>query len=236
MINNLKFLFKKGKKKSKEYFLIKKLDDVIGEFKIIFDVGAFKGNFVDEILKFNKSATVHCFEPYIESYDFLHSRFHENKNIFINNFAVSDYFGKIFLNVNNFLETNSLLESQKVDISIDDLTETKNKQIVSVFTLNDYCLEKKIDLIDLVKIDTQGNTFQVLIGLSEMLKAKKVKYLYLEAEFVEIYKNEKLFAEIDMLMNSFNYQIIDFYNLNYINNYNLAWCDVLYGIKSGHNV
>ena len=234
MITALKKYLKRDKKDldEKKTFFIKKLDGIISDFNVIFDVGAYNGSFVDSVMKFNTSAQFHCFEPYSKSFELLSMKFFEYENIIVNRVAVSDFNGEVLLNVNAFLETNSLLESQKVDISIDSLIEKKETEMVSVISLSDYCLQKKIDFIDLVKIDTQGNSFQVLHGLASMLKNKQIKFLYVEAEFVEIYKNEKLFAEIDILLKTYNYQIIDFYNFNYLNNYNLAWCDVLYGIKN----
>lgn len=104
-------------------------------------------------------------------------KFFEYENVIVNRVAVSDFNGEVSLNVNAFLETNSLLESQKVDVSIDSLIEKKETEMVSLISLSDYCLQKKIDFIDLVKIDTQGNSFQVLHGLASMLKNKQIKFL-----------------------------------------------------------
>lgn len=234
MISRLFKLLKRDKKinEHKKFFFINKLDSLISDFAIIFDVGSYEGGFIDNVLRFNKSAQFHCFEPYSKSFDFLFRKYTDKKNILINRAAVSNFNGEVLLNVNAFLETNSLLESQKVDSSIDSLIEKKENELVSVINLTDYCFEKKIEHIDLIKIDAQGNSFQILQGLFEMLKNKQIQYLYVEVEFIEIYKNEKLFAEIDMFMKDLNYQIIDFYNFNYLNEYNLAWCDVLYGTKN----
>ncbi len=233
MITKLFKLFKRDLNvlEHKNLFFIKQLDCLITDFTIIFDVGTYKGGFVDTVLNFNGNAQFHCFEPYSKSFDSLLRKYSDKKNVFINQAAVSDFNGEVFLNVNAFLETNSLLESQKVDVSIDNLIEKKETELVSVISLSDYCSGHKIEHIDLIKIDAQGNSFQVLQGLFEMLKNKQIRFLYVEVEFIEIYKNEKLFAEIDIFMKGLNYQIIDFYNLNYLNEYNLAWCDVLYGIK-----
>jgi hypothetical protein len=66
--------------------------------------------------------------------------------------------------------------------------------------------------------------------MEKLLSHKKVKYLYVEAEFIEMYKGEKLFSEIETLMRSHGYFIMDLYNLNYVNNH-LAWCDVLFSSK-----
>jgi FkbM family methyltransferase len=207
---------------------IKKLKAQIQEFKIVFDIGAYHGKFIDDILQKNPGVVIHGFEPYTKSYEFLCNKYQNNKNVIVNNFAVSDKPGLATFNINAFAETNSLLESASVNETINSLTKKKSAQDVEVVRIGDYCLQNNIENIDLVKIDTQGNSFNVLAGMEQLLKNKKVKYLYVEAEFIEIYKSEKLFAEIEILMRSFDYSIVDLYNLNYVNNEKLAWCDVLF--------
>ena len=221
-------------KKAGFYKLVKKpgfIDRIKTEssqFKTVFDVGAYHGKFIDEMLLSNPRLTVHSFEPYNISFQFLVNKFKKQQNVLVNNYAVSDKAGQANFNINAFAETNSLLESASVNETINSLTKKESDQTVQVISLGDYCLQNSIAEIDLIKIDTQGNSFNVLTGLAALLKEKKIKYLYVEAEFIEIYKNEKLFSEIESLMRSFDYGIVDLYNLNYLNNDRLAWCDVLF--------
>ena len=221
-------------KKAGFYKLVKKpgfIDRIKTEssqFKTVFDVGAYHGKFIDEMLLCNPRLTVHSFEPYNISFQFLVNKFKKQQNVLVYNYAVSDKAGQANFNINAFAETNSLLESASVNETINSLTKKESDQTVQVISLGDYCLQNSIAEIDLIKIDTQGNSFNVLTGLAALLKEKKIKYLYVEAEFIEIYKNEKLFSEIESLMRSFDYGIVDLYNLNYLNNDRLAWCDVLF--------
>ena len=221
-------------KKAGFYKLVKKpgfIDRIKTEssqFKTVFDVGAYHGKFIDEMLLCNPRLTVHSFEPYNISFQFLVNKFKKQQNVLVYNYAVSDKAGQANFNINAFAETNSLLESASVNETINSLTKKESDQTVQVISLGDYCLQNSIVEIDLIKIDTQGNSFNVLTGLAALLKEKKIKYLYVEAEFIEIYKNEKLFSEIESLMRSFDYGIVDLYNLNYLNNDRLAWCDVLF--------
>ena len=174
---------------------------------------------------------MHCFEPSNESCKILENKYKQKVNITINHKAVSDFSGSAVLNVNAFNETNSLLESATINESINELTKKQSSEEVQVIRLQDYCLQHCINEIDLIKIDTQGNSYNVLLGMEPLLKEKKVKYLYVEAEFVEIYKNEKLFSEIEILMREYGYGIVDIYNMNYLDNERLAWCDVLFKVK-----
>ncbi len=207
---------------------IDSLASEIKNFRTVFDVGAYQGNFISEILKINPSINVHAFEPFAASCTLLNTKFAHISNVVLNHAAVSDTAGKALLNVNAFKETNSLLASSEVNENIDLLTKYQTTESVEVLQLDEYCSDLALNEIDLVKIDTQGNSYQVLKGMEVLLKAKKVKYLYVEAEFVEIYKNEKLFSEIELLMRGYGYSICNLYNLNYVDKQKLGWCDILF--------
>ena len=50
------------------------------------------------------------------------------------------------------------------------------KENVKITTIDNYCLDKKIDKIDLLKIDTQGYEDKVLEGILRLaLKKKKLE-------------------------------------------------------------
>ena len=197
-------------------------------FSTVFDIGAYQGHFVSQVLKAGTKIKIHVFEPFQESFSILQSSFKGQQNVILNKVAVSNTSKRSYLNVNSFKETNSLLDSASIDQAIDALTKTESVQAVDVICLDEYCHKNKILEIDLIKIDTQGNSYNVLLGLSGMLQLKKVKYLYVEAEFAEIYKDEKLFSEIELLMRDFGYSIVKLYNINYIDQKRLGWCDVLF--------
>lgn len=211
--------------------MLKKLEPAFSAFETVFDVGAYHGKFADEVLQMQPKLKVHCFEPFLGSFNFLAAKYQQQKAVTINHCAVSNSSGTASLNVNSFQETNSLLESAPVDDSIDLLTSKQSIEEVRVITLDEYCFQNDIKHIDLLKIDTQGNSYNVLCGVERMLQEKKISFLYVEAEFIEIYKHEKLFSEIEILMRGFGYGIVDIYNMNYINNEKLAWCDALFTIN-----
>ena len=151
-------LFGKVNARGKEpVHFTKRLKPEIRSFNTVFDIGAFKGNFIDEVLQINASIDIHSFEPSKEAFDFLSLKYNQKSNVRLNNAAVSDYTGKASFNVNAFDETNSLLESAAVDESINNLTQKKTTQTVDVVKLSDYCLQHGVSEIDLIKIDTEPN-------------------------------------------------------------------------------
>jgi FkbM family methyltransferase len=230
MFEKLKRLLLKRPSKTLDHFL-SVLGPKMSGFKYVFDVGAYHGSFAEQVSKLNPAVAIHVFEPFTASCELIRTKFKNNPAITVNHAAVSDMEGTAVLHINAFAETNSLLASGEVADSIDALTKSVNSETVSVITLDSYCESHGIEFIDMIKIDTQGNSYQVLKGMEKMLSEKKVGFLYVEAEFVEIYKNEKLFSEIELLMRGYGYSIDDLYNLNYINNEKLGWCDILFSPK-----
>ena len=51
---------------------------------------------------------------------------------------------------------------------------------VKTQTLDNFCLENKIDFIHLLKLDTEGNEFNILKGAKNLLSKNKVKVIYTE--------------------------------------------------------
>lgn len=199
-------------------------------FEIVFDVGSYHGSFTEAILNKNPSIEIHAFEPNNLAFEIIKNKF-QNNNVIINNSALGDLKEERILYLNNFDETNSLLASNTIDAKLDKLTTNIKQQKVNVTTLDQYCNESGLQQIDFVKVDTQGNTYNVLLGASDLLKSKGIKYLYVETEFIQIYKDEKCFSEIELLLRNMGYQLVNFYNLNYTQDGRIAWCDCLFTIK-----
>ena len=213
-------------------------DDIFGqngEFfsasNVVFDVGAHHGNVTKRLRKISPLAHIHAFEPFLSSFEILSKNFRNDPNVTLNNVAVSNFKGNARFYSNIYDETNSLLQSSLVDDRIDSFTKNVTALDVPTVTLDWYVEEKNIHKIDFLKVDVQGNTFEVLEGSKNLLERKLIKWIYAECEFTEIYKNEKLFSEIELLMRRFGYELVKFYNPNYTQNSNLAWVDALFREK-----
>lgn len=202
--------------------------DFFSDFQTVFDVGAHHGKVTKKLRQISPKAIVHSFEPFGKSYQVLLNTFKDDQKVILNNAAVSHFIGDASFFANALDETNSLLESVPACDSIDACTKNVAATKVKTITLDSYANNKKILNIDFIKIDTQGNTFEVLQGAENLLQTKSVKWVYAEAEFIEIYKNEKRFSEIELFMRSFDYQLTNLYNMNYTEKGCLAWADALF--------
>jgi FkbM family methyltransferase len=201
-------------------------------FKTVFDVGAHHGNVTKQLRRLSPNAAIHAFEPFGKSYEVLSRNFTKDDKVVLNNFAVSSFVGEACFYSNVGDETNSLLQSVLTKDHIDRWTQNVSAITVKTITLDSYANSMGISLIDFIKIDTQGNTFEVLEGSKQLLKRKSIKWIYAEAEFIEIYKSEKRFSEIEIFMRGYDYQLVKLYNMNYTETGCLAWVDALFCAKA----
>ena len=164
------------------------------KLKIIFDVGSYKGEFVDTFVDEYKNSKFYLFEPMQESFFYLKNKFKNKKNICIINRGVSDKNMVLELNVNvtsnasTFSELNNnaffcklrkfLLGEKKLVIK---------KEICKLISLDEFVKKNNVKYIDLLKIDVEGFELKALKGAKNILK--KTEYILIEITFSNIFKN-----------------------------------------------
>jgi FkbM family methyltransferase len=185
------------------------------DIKIILDVGAHKGEFLQSIKKIINFEKIYSFEPQKDIYQVLNLFTKEDK-IFCFNFAL----GKkneirnlkiskktstsTFSEINDFslwYKIKSFILSGSIKSSF--ISEEK----VQVIKLDDFCRENKISNIDLLKIDTEGHEKDVLEGAKNLLKERKIKYILLEVHLSQMYKNYSI-NDLENLLDNFNFKLL----------------------------
>jgi len=145
------------------------------ENEVIFDVGANVGDWTKTVLDIIPNAKVHCFEPGRSTYSKLEQNI-DSKNVVFNNFGLgSANEEKAFYIFDNDSTVNSLY--------LRDELVNKNKVVtekVAIKKLDDYCSDNKIQKIDFLKIDVEGNEMEVLKGAKRMLEENNIKIIQLE--------------------------------------------------------
>lgn len=76
----------------------------------------------------------------------------------------------------------------------------------------DRCLGDQRDLIDFIKLDTQGSELFILEGAQSILAAPVVG-LEVEVEFVALYRDQPLFGDVCAFLKARGYEFFDFVNL-----------------------
>ena len=185
------------------------------DLKKVIDIGAHKGEFLENIISINKKMKVYSFEPQSKIFSNLKNSFTTKKNIFIYNLAISNVNKKQKLNINiktstsTFSNYNESSYWKKIkDFLIAGLNKSSivNSELVQSITLDKFCKKNDIKKIDLLKIDTEGHEFEVLSGATNLLK-KNIRYILIEFHFSKIYKNYNK-IKIEKLLKKNNYILI----------------------------
>lgn len=75
-------------------------------------------------------------------------------------------------------------------------------------TLDNILKANNIHNVDFLKIDTQGSELQVLQGASKILQ-KSIFGVDVEVEFSQLYKNQPLFADVDIYLRDLGFSLFD---------------------------
>ena len=216
-INKLGFDLKRYDQKNKQVNFDDLLKDKISNNPIIFDVGGNKGQSIEKYLKIFDKPIIHSFEPIKTEFDFMCSKFRNNKNIFLNNFALGDKTEEKELNVTARTGNSSF---NKINLGTDWLKKTSKKfntsekgyvtsvQKVNVIKLDNYCKDNNINVIDLLKIDTQGYEDKVLEGSLNSIKQNKIKAIVTEIMFDNVYDKYFAFSDLEKYIIPYNFRMV----------------------------
>jgi FkbM family methyltransferase len=141
----------------------------------IFDVGAHNGEFLDTILPplldHGTPFSLHAFEPSAPSFEGLEFRHGTRTNIHLNNCAMGRQSGERDLHANAPGSSLSSFSRRRLDHFGMEFDHTEK---VSVRTLDEYCADRSIERIDLLKLDVEGHELDVLQGGLGLLLARRV--------------------------------------------------------------
>ena len=174
---------------------------------IVFDVGCYIGSFSKKLKKkiSNKQIDFYLFDPNpnlkIEGFKF-------------NNIALSNKKGNFDYHLNTFFPSSG--SSLNTKLKDDRLWNFTRKLVsfslkknfltfkVNVDLLDNFCEEKKINHIDVLKIDVEGSELEVLQGATNILKNTKIIQ-------IEIFDKKELFQnkllEIKKILTQNNFKL-----------------------------
>ena len=180
----------------------------------LFDVGAHHGESINNFIKYFDYSNIHSFEASKKNFNTLKNKIkkHIDNRIFLNNFGLSDL--NKSLKIKQFQETSSTTlskinhDSKYFKRKIKVLGLKENKKIyensdVKLNQLDNYCEEKKIIKIDLLKIDTEGHEYFVIKGSTNTLS--KIKYIYFEHHYDDMLIKGYTYSDIHDLLKKHNF-------------------------------
>lgn len=180
----------------------------------IVDIGAQQleqeGHIYQPLLDSNLQCKIIGFEP-LEGKSWQNLKTNKNHDVKLYPNFIGDGQRHNF-HINQPDSTSSLLpfnQSITKDLIHLDSLQTISKQTIETVSL-DQAIED-VREIDFMKLDIQGFEHPTLINATNTLS--KTLVVHCEVAFIEIYKNQSLFAEVDQLLRKAGFRFIDFQSL-----------------------
>jgi FkbM family methyltransferase len=201
-----------------------------------FDVGAHRGETINEYKYYFPNANLYSFEPFIESFNDLEkvSKLYSKSQVFnigLSNFnGMGNFYNHIQKDDRYFSVINST--SKMLPNSMKKFGYKDPDKIVEVeckfSTLDHFLDNEKIEFIDLLKIDVQGGEYKVLEGAENTISSGKIKIIFLEILTSPIYEDQKNLSYYLSYFEKKNYELFGLYNLSYQNDSSLLQFDAMF--------
>tara|TARA_B100000963_G_C22623547_1_gene671182 strand:- start:2113 stop:2871 length:759 start_codon:yes stop_codon:yes gene_type:complete len=163
---------------------------------VIFDVGSYHGQFINEIGFINKKKLdIHFFEPVEDDYKILKSKLNKTNNYKFNQVAVSNKSGFMTFyqssiptissfnpkkNFDNFYIFSRYLIFKFMGYKNINLKDTFKTIKVNTISISEYCNKNNIKKINILKLDTEGHDIECLLGAKQLLNQNLIDVIQLE--------------------------------------------------------
>lgn len=149
-----------------------------GSVPIVFDVGASVGEYALEVLScFGTEVQLYCFEPSKQAYAMLAEKLDGRENAALFNFGFGEEQQNATLYANAAGSALGSVFKRRLQHFDIDMT---CKEEIQIRRLDDFCDEKGIRRIDLLKLDVEGNELSVLRGASSLIESGAIDLIQFE--------------------------------------------------------
>lgn len=133
--------------------------DTLQKNSIIFDIGAFIGDTVDQFLGIKDAKMIYAFEPESNNYKIIRDKYMQNNVVTTENMVISNSTGRMYIS-NDGAES---FASSKKDNTMAEVVSS---------TLDDYCIHNNL-VPNYLKMDVEGFERQVLTGGQQLIHDHK---------------------------------------------------------------
>lgn len=159
----------------------------------IMEIGSMNGYDADELASHFESDNTYIIEAHPIFAKAISETFYEY-NVY--NFAACNYDGEIEFNAvklgSENLGMSSMLAREDAYPSYDIEYDVIR---VPAMRMDSFCESNNITSIDLLKIDVEGNSYEVLEGFGDMIW--NVKCIHIECEHEPVWKGQKLYSDVE---------------------------------------
>ena len=153
------------------------LKSIITDEAVVVDIGSNVGSFIKLILNTNKKTNVYSIEPNNELIKFQKNKFRNRENIKFYNFAIDTKNGIRTLYVRNPASHSSFFKKHQEE-KFNKIVETLE---VQTCTLEKFFVDQNITKITLLKIDIEGQDYEVFRSAKDLFLNNKIDYIKIEA-------------------------------------------------------
>jgi FkbM family methyltransferase len=190
---------------------------------VLFDVGANIGGTVKAMRSYFPAAQIHAFEPSPTTFSTLCRNCAADPQTKLMNCAVGSQAGVLALLENERPQNSSFYAMGPFCTGA-----VRGETQVEVVTIDQYCRTGGIERIDLLKSDTQGYELEVLKGAAEMIRAGRVKMIYLEMIFSDMYAGMPRFDELFRHLIDAGFELVTFYKMHFTSEQKASYTDALF--------
>lgn len=205
-------------------WLTKKISIHMQDGATLVDVGAYHGDFTQNLLASGKFSKGILFEPNAQHFDLLDTKFAQQENIRLFPYALGNQAGAQTFNCSQDDATGSLLQYDK-KYHHEDTNKTVRSFSVDVRRFDDFYNEQFAnEKIGLMKIDTQGFDLEVLKGAEQLIKKHK-PWLVIELNFLSFYASQAPVNSVFTWLSEQGYNLGGLFNDHYSSDEWLAFAD-----------
>lgn len=149
------------------------------EKPVIFDVGANLGQYVKSLETYFQTADIHCFEPSPITFGKLLLSSQNgtiSSNVKIHQLGFGSESKTLKLYSKSLLSASASIYGDRLDEMSGELVVEE----IEIGTIDSFCQINSVSQIDFLKIDVEGHELEVLKGATEMLRAKKLRFVQFE--------------------------------------------------------
>tara|TARA_B100001093_G_C26717674_1_gene966372 strand:- start:429 stop:1166 length:738 start_codon:yes stop_codon:yes gene_type:complete len=175
------------------------------EIETFIDIGANKGQFAMMANKIHPNSNIICFEPQKKPFETLQKLFKNFENIKMFQLACGSKNEIAEINVSNENDSSSILDITNNQKTLYPSTFYVKKEKIEIVKVEEIINLTEVKKPIFLKIDTQGYELEILKGIDLSL----IKYVYVECSYIELYKDQPLFHQINKYLKNMGFNLKD---------------------------